>query len=96
MQPGASDDDERVEVRGDLEQTLAGFVDPYKRTRLDFTYEVLLHFGARNKRILASKDVFGYDDLMSFEHLVDGVFDNCGRFKGRVVAFGKDLEQRPL
>jgi signal transduction histidine kinase len=91
VQAGPSEDDERKEVRGDLEQTLAGFVDPFKRTRPDFTYEVLLHFGARNKRILASKDVFGYDDLMSLEHLVDGAFDNRGRFKGRVVAFGKDL-----
>jgi hypothetical protein len=28
---------------------------------------------------------------MSLEHVVDGKFDGRGRFKGRVIAFGKDL-----
>lgn len=91
VQPGPNDDDERKQVREELLQTLSGFVDPFMRKEPDFTYEVLLHFGKRNSRVLASKDVFGYDDLMSLEHVVDGVFDARGRFKGRVIAFGKDL-----
>jgi signal transduction histidine kinase len=91
VQPGPPDDDERVSVRDLLFRTLSGFVDPFVRKEPDFTYEVLLHFGDRTRRVLASKDVFGYDDLMSLEHVVDGSFDQRGRFKGRVVAFGQDL-----
>jgi hypothetical protein len=69
-------------------------VDPFANKKPDFTYEVLLHFGERIRRVLASKDVFGYDDLLSLEHVIDGAFDVRGRFKGCVVAFGKDLGQQ--
>ncbi|HWV51733.1 ATP-binding protein [Pseudorhodoplanes sp.] len=91
VQPGPEDDDERATVRDLLFRTLSGFVDPFANKDPDFTYEVLLHFGERTRRVLASKDVFGYDDLMSLEHVIDGAFDARGRFKGRVIAFGKDL-----
>lgn len=91
VQPGAPDDDDRLGVRELLLRTLSGFVDPFANKEPDFTYEVLLHLGDRTRRILASKDVFGYDDLLSLEHVIDGAFDARGRFKGRVVAFGKDL-----
>ncbi|MCD0419085.1 ATP-binding protein [Rubrivivax sp. JA1024] len=91
VQPGPEDDDERKSVRDLLFRTLSGFVDPFARKRPDFTYEVLLHFAERTRRILSSGDVFGYDDLMSLEHVIDGKFDARGRFKGRVIAFGKDL-----
>lgn len=87
----APDDDDRLGVRELLLRTLAGFVDPFANKEPDFTYEVLLHLGDRTRRILASKDVFGYDDLMLLEHVIDGAFDTRGRFKGRVIAFGKDL-----
>ncbi|MGN6311339.1 MAG: ATP-binding protein [Xanthobacteraceae bacterium] len=91
VRPGPKDDDERLEERELLIRTLSGFVDPYARKKPDFSYEVLLHFGDRSRRILSSGDVFGYDDLMSLEHVIDGKFDARGRFKGRVIAFGKDL-----
>lgn len=91
VRPGPKDDDERMEERELLLRTLSGFVDPYARKQPDFSYEVLLHFGDRSRRVLASGDVFGYDDLMSLEHVIDGKFDARGRFKGRVIAFGKDL-----
>jgi signal transduction histidine kinase len=91
VRPGPKDDDERVGASELLRRTLSGFVDPFARKEPDFTYEVLLHFGERTTRVLASKDVFGYDDLMSLEHVVDGGFDARGRFKGRVIAFGKDI-----
>jgi signal transduction histidine kinase len=94
VQPGPQDDDERQSVRDLLFRTLSGFVDPFANKEPDFTYEVLLHFGEKTRRVLASKDVFGYDDLMSLEHVIDGVFDGRGRFKGRVIAFGKDLGQQ--
>jgi signal transduction histidine kinase len=91
VQPGPKDDDERVEERELLVKTLTGFVDPYARKVPDFSYEVLVHFGERSRRILSSGNVFGYDDLMSLEHVIDGKFDARGRFKGKVIAFGKDL-----
>lgn len=91
VQPGPADDDERKSERELLEQTLSGFVDPYARKRPEFSYEVLLHVGMRTRRVLSSGDVFGYDDLMSLEHVIDGKFDIRGRFKGKVIAFGKDL-----
>lgn len=91
VRPGPKDDDERLEERELLIRTLSGFVDPYARKKPDFSYEVLLHLGDRSRRILSSGDVFGYDDLMSLEHVIDGKFDARGRFKGKVIAFGKDL-----
>lgn len=94
VQAGPNDDDVRVLERELLTQTLSGFVDPFARKKLDFSYEVLLHFGERSRRVLSSGDVFGYDDLMSLEHVIDGKFDARGRFKGRVIAFGKDLGQQ--
>jgi hypothetical protein len=58
VQPGPKDDDER---KGEelLLRTLSGFIDPYARKPLDFTYEVLLHFGERSRRVLSSGDIFG-------------------------------------
>ena len=94
VQPGPEDDDERRSVRDLLFQTLSGFVDPFANKEPDFTYEVLLHFGERSRRVLASKNVFGYDDLMSLEHVIDGSFDARGCFKGRVIAFGKISDSR--
>jgi signal transduction histidine kinase len=91
VQPGPKDDDERQTDRDLLLRTLSGFVDPYARNPPDFSYEVLLHFGERSRRLLSSGDVFGYDDLLTLEHVIDGKFDARGRFKGKVVAFGKDL-----
>jgi signal transduction histidine kinase len=91
VQPGPKDDDELMEQRELLLRTLSGFVDPYARKQPNFAYEVLLHFGDRTRRVLASGDVFGYDELMSLEHVIDGKFDARGRFKGKVIAFGKDL-----
>lgn len=94
VRPGPQDDDELTQVRELMFRTLSGFVDPFANKEPDFTYEVLLHFADKARRVLASKDVFGYDDLMSLEHVIDGDFDARGRFKGRVVAFGKDLGQQ--
>ena len=91
VQPGPQDDDELLSERELLMRTLSGFVDPYARRPPNFSYEVLLHFGERSRRVLSSGDVFGYDELMSLEHVIDGKFDARGRFKGKVIAFGKDL-----
>jgi C4-dicarboxylate-specific signal transduction histidine kinase len=91
---GPREDDDRVAVSENLRRTLSGFVDPYSVDAPELSYEVLLHFGTRSQRILASQDIFGHDDLLSLEHVVDGEFDDSGKFKGRVIAFGRDLGLR--
>jgi signal transduction histidine kinase len=91
VRPGLKEDAERELVSENLRRTLSGFVDPYSADSPDLSYEVLLHIERRTRRVLASHDVFGYDDLLSLEHVVDGAFDDRGRFKGRTIAFGRDL-----
>jgi signal transduction histidine kinase len=90
VQPGL-DDDEAVQVKDRLRETLTGFTDPYADRRIEFQYEVVLHRGDRVERVLATSDIFGRDDLFSLEHYVDGAFDDAGVFRGRVVVFGEDL-----
>jgi signal transduction histidine kinase len=90
VRPGVQGDDERELVAENLRRTLSGFVDPYSSDSPELAYEVLLHTEGRVRRVLASHDVFGYDDLLSLEHVVDGAFDDRGIFSGRVVAFGRD------
>lgn len=96
---GNRDDDERLLVSENLRRTLSGFIDPFSVDAPELSYEVLIHLGNRSSRIIASHDVFGYEDLLSLEHVIDGQFDDRGNFKGRVVAFGRDLgiqEFRPV
>lgn len=88
---GNKDDDERVQVSENLRRTLSGFIDPFSTDAPHLSYEVLIHLGQRSSRVVSSHDVFGFEDLMSLEHVVDGEFDDKGAFKGRVIAFGKDL-----
>jgi signal transduction histidine kinase len=91
VRPGPKDDDAKQVTSELLRQTLTGFIDPYSKRSPDFNYEVLLHRERRTSRIISSQDVFGYDELLALEHVIDGGFDARGRFKGRVIAFGKDL-----
>ncbi len=99
---GNSDDDERVLVTESLRRTLSGFIDPFSTDAPELGYEVLLHFGNRSSRVIASHDVFGYEDLLALEHVIDGAFDDRGVFRGRVIAFGQDkgiqefIPRRPL
>ncbi len=84
-------DEEAKQVKERLRETLTAFTDPYAEPRLPFSYEVLVHRGTRSDRIIASNDVFGLGDLHELEHYIDGEFDENGVFRGRVVAFGRDL-----
>ncbi|KAK0332382.1 hypothetical protein LTR94_025123, partial [Friedmanniomyces endolithicus] len=83
--------DEVDEVKARLRQTLTGFTDPYSEKRPQFDYEVIVHRGGSNDRIIGATDVFGVDGLHDLEHYIDGGFDERGVFTGRVVAFGQDL-----
>jgi hypothetical protein len=83
--------EEVEEVKERLRQTLTGFTDPYSENRPEFDYEVFIHSGDENIRLIGASDVFGIDGLRDLEHYVDGQFDERGTFTGRVVAFGQDL-----
>ncbi|QDL99517.1 ATP-binding protein [Rhodopseudomonas palustris] len=91
VRPGPKEDSAKEDPAELLRRTLTGFIDPYSKRPIDFNYEVLLHNEGRTSRIISSQDVFGYDELLGLEHVIDGAFDARGRFKGRVIAFGKDL-----
>ena len=80
---------EEVKVR--LRQTLTAFTDPYSSNRPSFDYEVYIHKGDTDRRLLGASEVFGIDGLHDLEHYIDGSFDERGTFTGRVVAFGQDL-----
>jgi signal transduction histidine kinase len=82
------------EVKDRLRQTLTAFTDPYSAKRPQFDYEVFVHRGDRDTRLIGASDVFGIDDLHDLEHYIDGSFDERGTFTGRVVAFGQDLGTR--
>jgi signal transduction histidine kinase len=83
--------EEVEEVKDRLRQTLTNFTDPYSSKRPEFDYEVFLHRGDSDQRIVAANDVFGLDSIHDLEHYIDGSFDERGTFTGRIVAFGQDL-----
>lgn len=79
------------ETKNRLRQTLTNFTDPYSENRPEFDYEVFIHRGDGDQRIIAANDVFGLDSLHDLEHYIEGNFDERGTFTGRIVAFGQDL-----
>ena len=83
--------EEVEEVKERLRQTLTGFTDPYSNERPDFDYEVFIHTGDSNIRLIGTSDVFGLEEFRDLEHYIEGSFDDMGKFTGRVVAFGQDL-----
>lgn len=104
---GINTEDDRSRRR--LVETLTGFTDPFAPPPPDvdptaapsivdpeFDYEVVVKRAGRNSSVLTNKQVFGTDNLHSLEHYLDGAFDQTGTFRGRVVAFGKDLGIREM
>lgn len=90
VRPGG-DDEEALVVKDRLRETLTGFTDPYETPRHCFSYEVVVHDESGRRKILDTNDVFGEQDFLELEHLIQGEFDEQGVFTGRVVAFGRDL-----
>ncbi|MHB8268060.1 ATP-binding protein [Bradyrhizobium sp.] len=83
--------EEVEETKDRLRQTLTAFTDPYSKNRPDFDYEVFIHQGDDDGRLLGASEIFGIDGLHDLEHYIDGNFDERGTFTGRIVAFGTDL-----
>lgn len=82
-------------------ETLSSFIDPYtneddQQAGYDFesfNYSVISKSGLV-RRILISSDVnFGYQELNSLEHILEGKFNDDGIFVGRVKVFGKWIDE---
>ncbi len=80
-------------------QTLSNFTDPFVDAveahsdfgADDFNYSVTAWEGELSRPIISDEREFGYKNLEDLEHVIDGVIDINGIFKGRVKAFGKLL-----
>ena len=104
---GAKTEEETVmQAQEKLRQTLIGFTDLYTDTDADtdtdavdekkdvnlFRYSVTAWNGALPKQAIAEDRIFGIQDLLNLEHIIEGDVDINGVFRGRVKAFGKWLE----
>lgn len=84
---------EQAAVRGMMRDTLISFVDPLEQKNYYFDYGVYVH--AANKPIrtvIESKDAFTLEDFLEFEHYIIGECDEKGVFRGKVRAFGLDVQ----
>lgn len=97
---GAKTEEETVmQAQGKLLQTLIGFTDLYGNEEAlseqpnsnAFQYSVTAWKGILPKEIIAKEREFGLSDLLNLEHVVEGIVDANGIFKGRVKAFGQWL-----
>jgi signal transduction histidine kinase len=88
------------QAREKLTQTLVSFTDPFlpqeqnsaDSGESDFSYSITAWEGSLPRTIISNQRVFGYNNLLDLEHVLDGVIDKHGIFKGRVKVFGEWLE----
>lgn len=81
-------------------ETLSSFVDPFvdpaNPTSIvkspDFTYQVRSWVDDKPHQVVGSEKQFNRRMLDGMEHMIDGVVDREGVFRGRVKAFGSWLE----
>ena len=84
-------------------ETLSSFVDPYSdnfqssslTADPDFSYAVRVweNDSLLPKLILGSGNEFNAAKLSNIEHVIDGIFDAEGVFRGHIRAFGRDLDE---
>ncbi|MGA7498536.1 MAG: ATP-binding protein [Isosphaeraceae bacterium] len=89
-------DTESETIKKSLRDTLTGFTDPYADYPILFDYGVLVHTGSSTRVVVSTEQRFGFDDLMSLEHVVIGDVDELGVFRGRVKAWGHDMGEISL
>lgn len=83
-----------------LFQTLSNFTDPFvdsseSKSDLsadDFHYSVTAWEGSLCSPIISDEREFDYKNLEDLEHVLEGVVDQYGIFRGRVKTFGKWLD----
>ncbi|MFZ2632797.1 MAG: ATP-binding protein [Desulfosalsimonadaceae bacterium] len=82
-----------------LFETLSNFTDPFVDPEeenegyaaKDFSYSVTAWEGSLSRPIISDDREFDINNLEELEHVVEGVIDDAGIFKGRIKAFGKWL-----
>lgn len=87
-------------ARERLFETLSSFVDPFVDPanpativkRPDFTYLVRSWVGDRSHQVVGLDKQFDRRALDGMEHIIDGVVDARGVFRGKIKAFGSWLE----
>ncbi|MBW2664397.1 MAG: histidine kinase, partial [Deltaproteobacteria bacterium] len=88
------------QARKRLFETLSNFTDPFVDheeasegyAAEDFSYSVTAWEGSLSRPIISDDREFDINNLEELEHVVEGVIDNSGIFKGRIKAFGKWLD----
>lgn len=95
----AADEQTAQQAKDKLFQTLSNFTDPYldiidivEDGALPFEYSVTAWDGELSRTVISRDKQFGYSNLESLEHVLDGYVDSSGIFTGRVRAFGKWLD----
>jgi signal transduction histidine kinase len=93
---GAKTEEDTVkQAQNKLRQTLLGFTDLYsddtKNEMNPFRYSVTAWNGALPRQVIGEDRIFGVQDLLNLEHVIEGDVDINGVFKGRVKAFGQWL-----
>lgn len=83
-------------------RTLSGFTDPYIKdgtSKDEFHYRVEVWRGERQSIFLSEDRDFDETNFQKLEHIVEGVVDGAGIFRGRVKVFGEwdeeEVEIRP-
>ena len=89
----SSDPVDASRIEQQLIGTLTNYTDPFQEEDVQFEYEVTVsRADGTERRLMASGNAIGPGDFEEFEHWVDGEFDERGRFKGRLRAFGGEAE----
>ena len=95
--PSTVPDAASVAAREKFTETLSNFVDPYispdaltvSARDPQFTYEVRSWTGDKLRTIVGVGKEFNRRMLEPIEHIIDGVIDINGVFRGRIKAFGE-------
>jgi len=88
------------QARDNLFQTLANFTDPFLDQEerntgfgtVDFSATVTVWEGELQRKVIDENHPFDLQALLNLEHVVDGEFDESGKFIGRIKAFGTWLD----
>ena len=91
-----------TKARDKFFETLSSFVDPFVdpanaaaiAKRPDFSYQVRAWEGERPRPIVGIDKEFDRRMLDGMEHMIDGIVDTDGVFRGTIKAFGKILPDR--
>lgn len=95
-----NESDTAKSAKDKLFQTLSNFTDPFVDSREaksdlgadDFNYSVTAWEGSLSRPIISNEREFDYENLEELEHVIEGLIDQNGIFRGRAKAFGKWLD----